>query len=190
MRSYTRDYDETRTRDYDRNEMRDRDRGGMFGWNNDRDSRENREYGSRQGWFDNDSRNSERDFGPDQHRRGIARDETRELIASDKVEGTPVYGRDREKLGSIHNFMVEKRGGTIEYAVMKTSSGFLGLDERYYPLQWNELEYDTRIGGYHVDMTKDDLEGRRSFDSRGRSNERGSHRRSYSRDRNYERSTW
>ena len=39
-------------------------------------------------------------------------DETDRLIASDKVEGTAVYNRQGERLGSIHNFMVGKRSGT------------------------------------------------------------------------------
>ena len=37
------------------------------------------------------------------------------LIASDKVEGTAVYNRQREKLGSVHKFMVDKRSGGAEY---------------------------------------------------------------------------
>lgn len=36
----------------------------------------------------------------------VATGETSRLIASDKVEGTAVYNRNHEKLGSIHNFMV------------------------------------------------------------------------------------
>jgi len=31
------------------------------------------------------------------------------LIASDKVEGAAVFNRAGEKLGSIHNFMVDKQ---------------------------------------------------------------------------------
>lgn len=80
----------------------------------------------------------------------------------------PPYGHDGNKLGTIHNFMVEKRGGQVRYAVMKCSSGFLGMDERYYPLDWSELDYDTDREGYRVDMTERDLDHRRSFDSRGR----------------------
>jgi hypothetical protein len=41
----------------------------------------------------------------------IATDGTNRLIASDKVEGTAVYGRQGECLGSVHNFMVAKHAG-------------------------------------------------------------------------------
>lgn len=193
MRDYDSNYD-TMSRDrYDRG--RTYDRGGMFGWNDDserpRYSDDRYENRDRRWLGDRDVRDAYGDSGE----RGVPRNETERLIASDKVEGTPVYGRDREELGSIHNFMVEKRSGKARYAVMKTSSGFLGLDERYYPLDWDELTYDTRLDGYHVDMSKDELKRRRSFDSSGRptgiESSRDYDEERFRRDRGrYERSTW
>jgi uncharacterized protein YrrD len=53
-----------------------------------------------------------------------ATNETRDLIASDKVEGTVVYNRTGEKLGSVYNFMVDKRSGKVAYAVL-SFGGFL-----------------------------------------------------------------
>jgi len=93
----------------------------------------------------------------------IAHDETERLIASDKVEGTAVYGPDRNKLGTIKNFMVEKRTGQVEYAVLSASTGLLGGSDRYYPIPWNELTYDTDLGGYSVRMDKAALEGAPSY---------------------------
>ena len=88
----------------------------------------------------------------------VATDETDRLIASNKVEGTAVYDRQGERLGSIHNFMVEKRSGQAEYAVL-SFGGFLGIGDDYYPLPWKSLKYDTRLGGYVVDLDKDRLQG-------------------------------
>jgi len=48
----------------------------------------------------------------------VATDETDELIASNKVEGTAVYNRQGERLGTVYNFMVGKRSGQVAYAVM------------------------------------------------------------------------
>ncbi len=90
--------------------------------------------------------------------RTIARSETNDLIASDKVEGTNVYNSDGEKLGSVKNFMVGKRSGRVDYAVM-SFGGLFGLGERYYPLPWDTLDYDTDRGGYVVDIDKQRLEG-------------------------------
>ncbi|MGE3508396.1 MAG: PRC-barrel domain-containing protein [Vicinamibacterales bacterium] len=69
------------------------------------------------------------------------------------VEGTAVYNRQGEKLGSVHNFMVDKRSGKVEYAVM-SFGGFLGMGDSYHPLPWNVLTYDTTLGGYVVDLDK------------------------------------
>ena len=48
----------------------------------------------------------------------IETDESVSLIGSNKVEGTSVYNPDGDKLGSIYNFMVDKRTGQVEYAVL------------------------------------------------------------------------
>ena len=76
----------------------------------------------------------------------VATDETNRLIASDKVEGTAVYNRAGERLGEVYNFMVDKYSGRVAYAVM-SFGGFLGIGEKYHPLPWKVLTYDTGLGG-------------------------------------------
>jgi hypothetical protein len=87
---------------------------------------------------------------------GVAIDETRRLIASSKVEGTPVFNRTGDQLGSVYNFMVDKASGQVAYVVL-SFGGFLGIGESYHPLPWRALIYDTRLGGYVVDIDKDRL---------------------------------
>ena len=89
---------------------------------------------------------------------GTATNETGDLIASDKVEGTAVYDRNGTKLGTVYNFMVEKRSGHVAYAVL-SFGGFLGMGTSYHPLPWNQLTYEPAQGGYVVDLTKEQLEG-------------------------------
>lgn len=88
---------------------------------------------------------------------GVATDETRRLIASSKVEGTAVYDRAGEPLGTVYNFMVDKVTGQVAYVVM-SFGGFLGIGERYHPLPWRALTYDPRLGGYVVDIDRTRLE--------------------------------
>lgn len=88
----------------------------------------------------------------------LATRETTRLIASNRVDGTAVYNRDGEKLGSIHNFMVDKKSGHVEYAVLSFGGGLFGLGSDYYPLPWNVLTYDTDEGGYVVNLEKSVLE--------------------------------
>lgn len=87
----------------------------------------------------------------------IETDETNRLIASNKVEGTNVYNQAGEKLGSIYNFMVDKRTGKVEYAVLQFG-GLFGIGSDYYPLPWDVLTYDTRQSGYAVNLDKSLLE--------------------------------
>jgi hypothetical protein len=92
----------------------------------------------------------------------VATDETDRLIASNKVEGTVVYNRQGERLGTVYNFMVDKRSGQVAYAVM-SFGGFLGMGESYHPLPWKVLTYDTSKGGYVVDLDKDRLKSAPSY---------------------------
>lgn len=94
----------------------------------------------------------------------IARDETHDLIASEKVDGTAVYNRQGERLGTIKNFMVGKRNGRVQYAVL-SFGGLFGMGERFYPLPWDVLTYDTDKGGYVVDLDKERLQGAPSYES-------------------------
>jgi PRC-barrel domain len=92
----------------------------------------------------------------------VATDETDRLIAADKVEGTAVYNRMGERLGTVHNVMIDKYTGQVAYAVM-SFGGFLGMGESYHPLPWRVLTYDTRQGGYVVDLDRSRLEGAPSY---------------------------
>ena len=92
------------------------------------------------------------------HQRGLPINETERLIGSDKVEGTSVYDRQGNSLGSVYNFMVDKVTGKVAYAVM-SFGGFLGMGSSYHPLPWNQLTYEPAQGGYVVDLTKEQLEG-------------------------------
>ncbi|PTQ08538.1 photosystem reaction center subunit H [Sphingomonas oleivorans] len=87
----------------------------------------------------------------------VAIDETDRLIASNKVEGTAVYNRQGERLGTIYNFMVDKRSGKVEYAVLQFG-GFLGIGTENFPLPWDVLDYDPDQRGYVVDIDKEVLE--------------------------------
>jgi len=158
-----------RGRELDRDE-RGRGRGGFFGSGRDDDRRPGRGFSDdgRSSAYDRRGRSGrgwDRDeeyFGYDDYHQGLPIDETGRLIASNKVEGTPVYGRGGDRLGTIYNFMVDKCAGQVEYAVMR-HGGFLGLGQRYYPLPWRILSYDTREGGYRIDMSHRDLERAPSF---------------------------
>lgn len=94
--------------------------------------------------------------------REIPTEETVRLIASDKVEGTRVYNLEGERLGNVRNFMIDKYSGDVAYAVM-SFGGFLGMGERYHPLPWRALDYDTEMDGFVVDFERSTLERAPSY---------------------------
>lgn len=88
----------------------------------------------------------------------LSKDETRRMIASDKVESTAVYDRNSEKLGTVRKLMIGKQDGKVRYAVMGFG-GLFGMGEDSYPLPWDALEYDTKLDGYKLtSLSKDDLD--------------------------------
>ena len=89
--------------------------------------------------------------------RQLEADETDRLISSEKVDGTAVYNRNGDRLGTVHHLMIDKFIGQVEYAVM-SFGGFLGIGESYHPLPWHSLSYDTGMGGYVVDVDRSRLE--------------------------------
>lgn len=83
-------------------------------------------------------------------------DSARRLISTDRVRGAPVYGQDGAKLGHIEDVMLHKASGQVAYAIM-SYGGFLGAGERYHPLPWSMLRYDTGRHGYVVPLSRDQL---------------------------------
>jgi hypothetical protein len=86
----------------------------------------------------------------------LDRRETVNLIGSDKVEATPVYRSNGEKIGKIERIMIDKISGQVAYAVM-SFGGFLGMGEDYYPLPWPLLTYNPQLDGYEVNISDQQL---------------------------------
>jgi hypothetical protein len=63
-------------------------------------------------------------------------------IAASQVNGTNVYNTSGEKLGSVHDV-----------------GGFLGIGDKYHPLPWSQLRYDTVQEGYVVNLDRNRLQG-------------------------------
>src|SRR5260221_629744 len=55
------------------------------------------------------------------------------LIASDRVEGTPVRRSSGEKIGTIERLMIDKLSGNVAYAVL-SFGGFLGMGQKHVPI--------------------------------------------------------
>jgi len=82
--------------------------------------------------------------------------ETHNLIASDRVEGTPVRGTDGATIGTIERVMIDKLTGNVAYAVL-SFNGLVGVGQRRLPIPWRQLTYDRKLAAYHLDLTENEL---------------------------------
>ena len=64
---------------------------------------------------------------------------------------------DGEKIGQIETLMLDKFSGHVSYAVL-SFGGWFGMGEDHYPLPWARLKYNEKLGGYVVNLTKDQLD--------------------------------
>ncbi|MFV3077832.1 PRC-barrel domain-containing protein [Niveispirillum fermenti] len=92
----------------------------------------------------------------------VERNESAVCISATKVNGTDVYSSEGEKIGHVDDIMLNKRTGSVAYAIMGFG-GFLGMGERYHPLPWSVLTYDTEREGYVVPLAKARLEEAPSY---------------------------
>ena len=77
------------------------------------------------------------------------------LVPSDRVEHANVYGLDGNKLGTIERLMLDKKSGTVAYAVIKT--GGLLSSHHHYPVRWDALRFEPASEAFVVELTLEDL---------------------------------
>jgi len=78
-------------------------------------------------------------------------------ILASKVKGTPVYTSKGDQIGTVEDIVLDKMSNNIMFAVMG-SGGLLGMGEKYRPIPWSVLDYDSDKGGYVVPVDKAMLE--------------------------------
>src|SRR5512140_2592516 len=74
-------------------------------------------------------------------------------ILASKVKGTPVYNTNGDKIGTVEDIVLDKMSNNIMFAVLG-SGGVLGMGEKYQPIPWSVLEYNSEKGGYIVPLDK------------------------------------
>src|SRR5918996_5477716 len=96
--------------------------------------------------------------------KAATKGEVHTLISSELIRGTKVFNLAGEHLGTVINVMIDKYSGQVAYAVM-SFGGFLGIGEKYHPLPWQVLDYDTSKGGYVIECDKNALEKAPMYES-------------------------
>ena len=86
------------------------------------------------------------------------------LVQSNETDAMKVKTREGEKVGSVHNYLINKRSGRAAYVVL-TIGGFLGMGKAYYPLPFGLLAFDPSTDSYIVRIDRRVLEGGPSWAS-------------------------
>ena len=93
----------------------------------------------------------------------VSGDDLHDLISAGKVQGTAVFNLEGERLGHVEDVMLHKVSGQVAYAIL-SFGGLLGIGERFTPLPWSVLTYDTGKNGYVIPMGKEQLQGAPNYD--------------------------
>jgi sporulation protein YlmC with PRC-barrel domain len=78
-------------------------------------------------------------------------------IRAKKVLGTNVKDSSGRKIGEIEDVVLDKQSNSILFAVVGFG-GFLGVAEKYHPIPWSSLDYDSAENSYVVGYTKEQLQ--------------------------------
>jgi hypothetical protein len=73
------------------------------------------------------------------------------LVLSGRILRAPVFDIAGNRLGHVDDLSIEKGSGRVIYAIM-SFGGFLGIGEKFHPLPWSLLDYDTEREGFTVPL--------------------------------------
>lgn len=79
------------------------------------------------------------------------------VICASKVIGTNVKDPEGKKIGEVEDVVLDKKSNSIVFAVVGFG-GLLGMAEKYHPIPWSSLTYDSDENAYVVDYTKEQLQ--------------------------------
>ncbi|MXO63956.1 PRC-barrel domain-containing protein [Qipengyuania oceanensis] len=89
------------------------------------------------------------------------------LIGSDRVEGTSVYGKENNKIGSVQRIMIDKLSGQARDVEVSVGA-FLGMGGKLHSLPWEKLKYNSELGGYKLDVTEEQLKNAPTYSDNDR----------------------
>ena len=78
------------------------------------------------------------------------------LIASDRVERTPVRRSDGTKVGTVERLMIDKVSGKVAYAVL-SFGGFMGVGVKHIPIPWDRMTYNASLDAYEINLSDEEL---------------------------------
>lgn len=90
--------------------------------------------------------------------------EGRGLITASRIKNTAVFNSYGDQIGTVIDMSIDRSTGQVIYALM-SFGGFLGIGEKFHPLPWDVLKYDTERDGYVISLTKEELRNAPNYSS-------------------------
>lgn len=88
---------------------------------------------------------------------------TANLLSAGSITGDEVRNLQDEKLGKIHEIMLDVNDGSIRYAVL-SSGGFLSMGDSLFAVPWQALKLDAENKCFLLDVDVDRLNDAPGFD--------------------------
>jgi sporulation protein YlmC with PRC-barrel domain len=85
------------------------------------------------------------------------------VVSASTIIGETVVNRQDEKLGKIHELVIDAKAGRVAYAVL-ASGGFLGMGPRLFAMPWSAFEFANTEQKLVLDVNKEKLEAAPGFD--------------------------
>jgi sporulation protein YlmC with PRC-barrel domain len=79
------------------------------------------------------------------------------VVAASKIIGEAVVSRQDEKLGKIHELVIDANAGRLAYAVLAASG-------KYFAMPWQAFEFSNTENKLILDVDKKKLEAAPGFD--------------------------
>ncbi|PXX98437.1 PRC-barrel domain-containing protein [Halomonas sp. LBP4] len=84
------------------------------------------------------------------------------LLSASTITGDDVCNMQDEKIGKIHDVMLDMAEGKIRYAVL-ASGGFLGMGDRLFAVPWKALKQDKENKRFMLDVDAERLKNAPGF---------------------------
>ncbi len=84
------------------------------------------------------------------------------MLSATTITGDDVCNLKEEKLGTVHDIMLDIPTGTIKYAVL-SSGGFLGMGDRLFAVPWSALKLDGEHKRFTLDVDVERLKAAPGF---------------------------
>lgn len=85
------------------------------------------------------------------------------VVSASRIIGEAVVNRQNEKLGSIHELVIDAREGHLVYAVL-SFGGFMGMGNKLFAMPWKAFEFSNTENKLILNVDKEKLENAPGFD--------------------------